>query len=326
MQQRVANHMSQAVVHVLEPIQIEEQYGQVVAVAAGQGNRLGEPVVQQHAVRQIGQKVVLRQVDGLERDRPRGAHIMEHHDGADHLPAPIVDGGGGVFDGRLEPVAPDEQAVRREADGAVELNGLPPSGSEPVRVWSPSMIWNTSASGRPNASCRGQPVMPFGHGIEIGHVARDIDAEHGVADRVERDFRALLFEEQRLFRRLALDDVPKGTRQRIAVEVGLLEIILGAALDGLPGDVLIVRRTDDQDRDVRRRPPDLFEARDALAIRQAQVEQDGRDPVPAQPFEPIDEPRRAFDGKRAVLCVSERLDAPLWHPRDRGQSEEHASF
>ena len=51
---------------MLEPIQIEEQEGERVTVAVGQGNRLGEPVVQQHAVGQVCQKVVLRQVDGLE--------------------------------------------------------------------------------------------------------------------------------------------------------------------------------------------------------------------------------------------------------------------
>ena len=46
--------MSQAVVHVLELVQIEKQHSKAVAVAAGQGNRLGDPVVQQHAVRQTG--------------------------------------------------------------------------------------------------------------------------------------------------------------------------------------------------------------------------------------------------------------------------------
>ena len=58
-----------------------------------------------------------------------------------------------------------------------------------------------------------------------------------------------------------------------------------------------VGRADDEDRDVRRRQRDLFEGRVPLAVRQVQIEQDRRDPVPAQPFEPLDQPRRAFDDK-----------------------------
>ena len=50
LQQLVANHVSQAVVHILEPIEIHEQHGQVVAVATRHGDRLCEPVVQQGAV------------------------------------------------------------------------------------------------------------------------------------------------------------------------------------------------------------------------------------------------------------------------------------
>lgn len=41
LQQRVGHHMSQPVVHALEPIQAEEQDGKAVAVAAGQAHRLG---------------------------------------------------------------------------------------------------------------------------------------------------------------------------------------------------------------------------------------------------------------------------------------------
>ena len=86
LQQPVANHMAQAVVHVLEPIQVEEQHGQAMAVAAGEGNRLGEPVVQQHAVGQVGQKVVLGQIDGPQRHRPHLADVFEYDHRADHLP------------------------------------------------------------------------------------------------------------------------------------------------------------------------------------------------------------------------------------------------
>ena len=124
----------QAVVDVLEAIEIEEQHGETMAVAAGQCDRLGQPVVQQHAVRQIGQEVVLRQMDGLQRQRARHAHVVEHDDGADHLPAAIVNGRGGVFDGRLDAVAPDQQAVRRQADDPCRAESPAPSGCATVRA------------------------------------------------------------------------------------------------------------------------------------------------------------------------------------------------
>ena len=49
---------------------------------------------------------------------------MEHDDGADHLPPPIVDRGGSVFDGRLVTVSSNEEAVRRQPNTSVELDGL----------------------------------------------------------------------------------------------------------------------------------------------------------------------------------------------------------
>ena len=286
--------MSQAVVHVLELIQIEEQHGEAVAVAAGQANRLGEPVVQQHAVGQIGQEVVLRQVDGLQGHRPRLAHVLEHDHRADHLPAPVVDRGGGVFDGRLEPVAPDEEAVGGQADDSVELNGLVhrvPRGFARRGVNDVEYLGE-----RPAQRLLTRPARhAFGHGVEIRHVARDIGAEHGVADRVEGHLSALLFEEQRLVRRFSLDDPLEGSRQRVAVEAIPVEVVQGSARDGLRGGVFVVRRADDEDRNVRRRLPDLFQGCDPLVVRRAQIEHDRRDPVPAQPFEPIDEPGHVFD-------------------------------
>ena len=58
---------------------------------------------------------------------------------------------------------------------------------------------------------------------------------------------------------------------------------------------------------MRRRAPDLFEGRDPLAVRQVQIEQDGGDPVAAQPLEPVDEPLGAFDDERAVVRVGQRF-------------------
>ena len=305
LQQGVANHMAQAVVHVLEPIQIEEQHGQAMAMAAGQGNRLGEPVVEQHAVGQVGQKVVLGQIDGPQRHRPHLAHVLEHDHRADHLPSPIVDRRRGVFDRRLEPVASDEEAGRRQIDGPIELHR--PVRRVPRRFAGCRIEDREHFRELPAQRLLARPARhAFGHEIEVGHDTVDIGAEHGVADRVEGRFRALLFKEQRFVRRLALDDVADGPRQRRAGEVSLEDTILGAALDGLSGDILIVWRADDQNRHVGRRPPDLFEGREALAVWKVQVEENGRNAIPAQPLEAFRKQRRAFKCEDTFLFVGER--------------------
>src|SRR2546426_772819 len=59
--------------------------------------------------------------------------------------------------------------------------------------------------------------------IEIGYVARDVGAENGVADGVERDLGAFLFDEQRLFHRFALNHVVQSPRQRVAGEFKAVE-------------------------------------------------------------------------------------------------------
>ena len=62
---------------------------------------------------------MLSQIGDPERQLPRGAHVVKHHDGAGHLSSAVVDGRGGVFDGGLNSVAPDQEAVRGEADRLV---------------------------------------------------------------------------------------------------------------------------------------------------------------------------------------------------------------
>ena len=64
LQQLVAERMAVRIVHVLEVIEIEAEHRQVLA-AANPGERLLEPSMEQHAVGQIGQRVVQRHVGDL---------------------------------------------------------------------------------------------------------------------------------------------------------------------------------------------------------------------------------------------------------------------
>ena len=113
--------------------------------------------------------------------------------------------------------------------------------------------------------------------------------------------RALLFEEQRFFRRLPLDDPLRAARQRVAVEAVPVQRSCAPRLMASARDVFIARRADDEDPDVRRRSPNLVEGREPVAVRQMQIELAiAAIPLLAQPCEPVDELRHALDDEDAV--------------------------
>ncbi len=112
LQQHVSHRVPERVIDVFEPIEVYEQHGQAGVAAPGRRNRLGQPVVQQRSVRQVGEHVVLRQMRQSQRHRPLCTHVVEHDHCTGRLPFSIVDRGRGICDGRFEPVTPDENAVR----------------------------------------------------------------------------------------------------------------------------------------------------------------------------------------------------------------------
>ena len=73
---------------------------------------MGNAIVQQQSVRQIGEKVVLGQIGHFEHHGLRLTHIVENHHGADNLSFPGMNRGGGIFNGRFTPIPPDEDTVR----------------------------------------------------------------------------------------------------------------------------------------------------------------------------------------------------------------------
>ena len=62
-QQHVADRVSERVVDVLEAVEIEEQHRKLAAAPMRAGDRLSDAVGEQRAVRQSGQRVVVRHVD-----------------------------------------------------------------------------------------------------------------------------------------------------------------------------------------------------------------------------------------------------------------------
>ena len=92
-QQRVADRMAERVVDGLEAVEIEEQHGELLAAAASACSML---LAEQHAVGQIGERVVARHVHDLRLG-----------------PAPLGD----VLEGR-DPAAVRGRAVRHAGDDA----------------------------------------------------------------------------------------------------------------------------------------------------------------------------------------------------------------
>ena len=151
--------MSQRIVDVLEAVEIQEQHRDLLPVARRQGDRLADAVVQEHAIGQAGQEIVLGRMGHLQRHRARRAHVAEDDDRAGHLPFAVVDRGDGVFDRNLKSVAPDEDAVRRQVTSSDPAAIAISIGSGIASRLVASRICRISAIGRPTASCSGQPVM-----------------------------------------------------------------------------------------------------------------------------------------------------------------------
>ena len=62
-------------------------------------HRLRQSVVQQHAIGQLGEKIVLGQIRHPERHRAGYTDVMENDHRARHLPAPVVNGSRSIFNG-----------------------------------------------------------------------------------------------------------------------------------------------------------------------------------------------------------------------------------
>ena len=105
--QSVAYRMPDGIVDDFEAIHIQKHYYELLFVATGQRYRVGNPVVQQCPVRQIGKGVVPRKVRHLDFHLPRLTDIMENHYGTGNLPGPIMYRSSGIFNCNFHTIAPN---------------------------------------------------------------------------------------------------------------------------------------------------------------------------------------------------------------------------
>src|SRR5216684_6969909 len=114
--------MTQGIIDVLKTVQIQKEYRKRSVLAASQGNRLRDPVVEEHAIGQIRQHIVLGRVGHLVRHGSRRAHIVEDDYRPYNAAYAVVDRGGGIFNGGFKTVTADQDAVQTESDSSVLLN------------------------------------------------------------------------------------------------------------------------------------------------------------------------------------------------------------
>ena len=103
----------------LKPSRSRNSTATFFVVPRRQGDGLVDAVVQQHAVGQTGQKVVLGGMRHLHGHGTGRADVAEDDDRAGGLPFAVVDGCHGVFDGNFRSVAPNEDAAGRQVHRAV---------------------------------------------------------------------------------------------------------------------------------------------------------------------------------------------------------------
>ena len=148
-------------------------------------------------------------------------------------------------------------------------------------------------------------------------MAPTVGAHDRVADGVERDLCALLFLEQRLCDRRALDHAAQGLRQQVAVEAGLQEIVLRSMLYRQLGDFLVLRSAQDQDRNLGRGAKEPIEGLDSVAVGQEEVDQYRRDAVrsllsfPRQAFQALGAASDPFDLEGPIARVDQRFSNGL---------------
>ena len=304
LQEFVADRVSERIVDVFEAIQIQKQHGVMLAVATGQGNCVLHAVAQQRPVRQIGEKIMPGQMRHPFPGLARGAYIVEHDYRARDVTCAVVDRGSRIFDDGFKTVAAQENAVRGQPHGLVFFNGQCHRIGRDCAcgaVDNPKYI----GKGTPRSILAG----PTRHGlrdcIEVGDVARDVGAEYGVADGIERDLRALPFHEKRLLPRLALDHAAQSPRQPVVVEMFLEQVILRATLCGLRGDGFVFPGGQDQGRNQRGHREECLERLDTLTIRQEQIEQDRGNSRLAQSAHAVAEPPDPFQTPFVFGCRSQ---------------------
>ena len=160
-------------------------------------------------------------------------------------PQAVMDRSGRVFDGRLRPVPPDQDAV--ETRPSASWSGIARSMGSASGLACGAVDDAGAPLERPAGRLGARPARHrFRNLVEIGDPARHVRAEQGVADGIERDLDAFRLGDKRFFRQFPFDGVTERARQPVAVEAIDEKIVVAPRPDDLPCDLFILVRADDE--------------------------------------------------------------------------------
>ena len=297
--------MPQAVVDVLEPIQVEEQHPEdPLGVAAVLAQGLLEPVQEQRTVREPGQGVVERIVEQLLFGQLACRDVRQRAG---------------------EPIGDARGVAHRKAAGQhpTDLTGAVEHPMLALEMGRPALQVLGQCGAQPLQVLRVDPVEPLVHpvphlglaipedglpaGREIDGVAREVPIPQPVVGAVHCEGVALLACAQRLFGPLTLHRVPDGASQGPLVHFTLDQVVLGAHAHRARrnGLVLDVREDDEGSRGGNRMQ--LLEAREPHAVRQIQVEKDQVHATGTQVRDCQGQPLDVGDGERARTLPPEHV-------------------
>ena len=165
-------------------------------VAVSERQSLRQAVVQQQAVGQVGQAIVLSQIGHSQGRFANRAHVVKDHDGTGDLSMTVVYGCRRVFDRQFVSVTADQRAIWRQTHRFVFSNGE----CHGVARWLARSAVDDSEYFLEWMACSLllRPAgQSFGNDIEIGYAACHVSAYDRIANRIEGDLCALFLLEQR---------------------------------------------------------------------------------------------------------------------------------
>src|ERR1700735_1409580 len=204
--------MAERVIGVFEIVQIQKKHGNRSVLAAGQRNRLADPIVEQEAIRQTGNSVVLSVVGHFKRHRASRAHIVKNDNSSNDTAFPVGYRRGGSFNRAFKSVAPNKNTIRSESDGTVLLNRHFHRISSSFARSAVNDLEDFAK--RLTSSVFALPASQlFRHEIEIRNVSGNIRTENGIANGIEGDQGAFFFQIQRIFHHFSFNRVVQRARE-----------------------------------------------------------------------------------------------------------------
>ena len=232
LQQRVAGIVAAGIVDDLELIEVEVENRVRRFARLGALQRALETLLELAAVDELGQHVVAGRIAQAPVQLARLADVVKHEHAARDAAERIADRRRRALDVELVAVATDQQrgphgldgavAAHRDADGVLDRLAR-------LLVEAAEDLVDGAADGVVEP-----PTRELGrHGIQILHARLGVRRHDAVADRLQRDLRALLLAEQRFLVELAFGDVGLDADQPLQAAV-VVEPALNAALDPAP--------------------------------------------------------------------------------------------